>query len=551
MLLDEIVHKNFLEEMKLLENFRLDYLAGHPGLPLDRDDPDVRRLIEAMAFFSARSRLAAVSNVVALQLRIFQQFYSYLLAPLPAMGILRAMPKGQFVEPTLLPKGAELSVSPGSGGLGLFRTTRDLRILPISLGELTMLLSPDKGYRLLLRFNASFARNDEIDRLELHINHLNDYLASLRVFHALREHFAGCSVVFDAKADETTRGVPCDMTFGPPAEDEPDDETPHPLQKEQSFFHLPEQELCVSVLVPSPPRNWRRFTVMIDLDRNWPRALVLNRDVFHLFCVPIVNLRRSMAQPILCDGTKERYAIRHPKSDLGFEPHTILGVYEITKTGMKPIRAGIISGESGSYEIVRVPDRKGGMTQWLGLHLPRAFEKPVNIAVDGLWLQPWFSEAMAESRSIAPYSRNIGGVGWEFLGEPVAHIENDFLAGLESYMHLLTMTNKTVLGTDDVACLLQTLGSIRRGEFREMIRSLAGVRVEEVQGRNGNGKGMLKYVYYLHFREYEPAMRPLMEVLAAHVGNILDNWISEGEVELRIETSEEKDLRTVTGRAGI
>ncbi len=550
MLLDQSVQKDFLEELQTLEHFRIAYTAGRSGLHLDRDDPDVKRLIEAMAFFAVRSRLAAVSNVVASQLRIFQQLYSYLLAPLPSMGILRAGPKGQFVDPTVLPKGAEIAVSPVSGGMALFRTTRDLRILPIALHEFKMLLLPEKGYRVLLRFGASFARNDEIGRLELHIDHLNDYPASLRIFHCLQEHFTGCSVIFDAKADEMSRGVACELKFGPPADEEPDDETAHPMQKEQSFFHMPEQELCLNIEIPEPLRNWSAFTVMIDLDRNWPRALVLNRDLFHLFCVPIVNLRRSMAQPILCDGTQERYPIRHLNSELGFEPHTVLGVYEVAKSGMKPLKAGIVSGGEGSYEIMRIPDKKGAMKQWLALHYTETFNKPVTIAVDGLWLQPWFSEAMAGSRSIAPYSRNIAGVSWDFLGEPVPHIENDFLEGMESYMHLLTMTNKSELNTDDLACLLQTMGSIHRGEFREVTGDLASVRIEEVQGRGG-GKGMLKYVYYLRFREFDSAMRPLVEVFAAHVRNILDNWLSEGEVEVRVETSAETDRRLVAGRAGI
>jgi|GEM_PF-402402 len=552
MLLDESIYKGFLEEMKLLENFRMTYAAAHPGVPLDRDDPDVRRLIEALAFFAVRSRLAAVSNVVASQLRIFQQFYSYLLAPLPAMSILQARPTGQFVETVLFPKGSEIAISPAAGGNAFFRTTHDLRILPISLTGLRTLLLPNRGFRLVLQFNAPYSRNDEIGRLSLHVDHLNDFLASLRVFHALKEHFVRGSVVFDAKVDETTQGIPCDVTFGALAEDDdgPEDESPHPLQKERFFFHLPAQELYLNIQIPAPPRNWSGFTLCLDLNSNWPRSLVLNRDVFHLFSVPIVNLRRSMAQPVICDGTQQRYAIRHSEPELGFELHSILGVYEVRKTGMVPMRAGIISGGSGSYEIEQAPDRKGGTRQWLVLHFPEAFEKPRTIAMDALWLQPWFSEAIPQNRTIAPYSRNIVGVAWELPGDLVPHKENDFLEGMESYTHLLTLTNKAVLNSEDVACLLRTLGSIHRGEFQKILQALMGVRVEEVPQQHRNGKGMLKYVYFLRFREQDSVVRPLMETLAAHVGNILDTWISEGVIEVRLEIADEKEW-LATGRAGV
>ena len=58
---DEL-QKAFLEEMHALDNFRMAYAAEHPSTPLDRDDPDVRRLMEAMAFFTARTRIVGLRN---------------------------------------------------------------------------------------------------------------------------------------------------------------------------------------------------------------------------------------------------------------------------------------------------------------------------------------------------------------------------------------------------------------------------------------------------------------------------------------------------------
>ena len=45
------LYEAFLEEMHELEDFRISHATEHPGVPLDRDDPDVRRLVEALAFF--------------------------------------------------------------------------------------------------------------------------------------------------------------------------------------------------------------------------------------------------------------------------------------------------------------------------------------------------------------------------------------------------------------------------------------------------------------------------------------------------------------------
>jgi len=347
---DDNLYKLFLEHMHELENFRMSYAAMHPATPLDREDPDVRRLTEAMAYFAARTHMAGIRNIVDFRRRIFQQFFSYLLTPLPAMGMIRPKLTGQFGEPVSLPKGSEIAVSSETKGTAMFRTLHDLRILPISLVDLKMLLLPNRGFRVLLSLRAPYSRSDDIGQLRFHINHLDDYQASLRVLHGLKKHMRKASVVFDEKVSEDTRGTPCELSFGAPR-DMDEEEWPHPLQRERFFFHFPHQELFLTVQLPSQVRNWREFTIFFDLDSQWPRSMMLNQDVFQLFAVPIVNLNRAMAQPVASDGTRERYAIRHPEAEYKFHLHSVKGVYRVKDNSMVPMRAGILSGGSGSYEI--------------------------------------------------------------------------------------------------------------------------------------------------------------------------------------------------------
>jgi len=535
MQLDDKLYKAFLEEMQDLENFRVTYTAAHPFVPLDRDDPDVKRLVEAMAFFAARTHMAGIRNISASRRRIFQQFFPYLLPPKPAMAIMQARPTGQFVEPVFLPKGSEIAVSPQTGSTAIFRTLLDLSILPVSLTKGETLLLPDKGFRLSLRLQAAYPRNDTIGRLPFHINHLNDYQASLRVYHALKKHVRRASVVFNEEATETTQGTPCEMFFGQPQSGE-DEEYSHPLQKEQLFFHFPQQDLYLNVQVPSPPRNWNQFTILLDLDAKWPRNLRLNQEVFHLFTVPMVNLKRAMAQPLVCDGTQERYPIRYPDLEKGFELHSVLGVYRIEKHALVPIRAGIIAGASGSYEIEQALGDRGKNRQWLTLHLPQAFQKSQTIAVEALWMQPRFSETISQKLQAAPYSRKIVGLDWELEGGIIPHADNKGQDEADDFLHLITLKNKSILSVDDLIALLQTLGGLHQGSFNRIVDLVANVRVEEVQkGTMAGGGGMLKLVYYLQLREFDPGLLPLVETFIVHVGRILDAWISEATVEVRLE----------------
>jgi type VI secretion system protein ImpG len=536
MRVDEELYEAFLQEMHTLENFRMMYASVHPSVPLERDDPDVKRLIEAMAFFSARTRLAGVKEVTRLNRRIFRQFFSFLLTPLPAMGILQAKPTGQLAEAVQLQRNSEIAVTASNGKVALFRTCQDLRILPLELTSVKTVLLPERGFRLILQCSAPYPRNDEVGTLSLHINHLNDYLASLRILHTVREHFTAGRVFFGEDLEDSSAGKTCKVQFGPfpVEEDSQNEESPHPLEIERLFFHYPQQELYVHVEVPQQPRNWQRFSIALDLDADWPRTMLFNRDVFHLFTVPMMNLKRSMAQSIRCEGTLEAYPIRHGQSEYDFAIHSVLGVYEVQKDSMVPLKAGVLSGESGAYEVEESHEDGRVKRSRLLLHFPEAFGATRSIAVDGLWLQPWFSEFVLQWRSVAPYRRQLMGVKWDILGELRPHEENHFLKDTEGFMYLFTLTNKTSLQRDDLLGLINTLGSAQQGPFQRACQSLADVKVQAAPQR-GHGEGLLRYVYTLGFKSSDQALDGLFDSFRCHIGKVLDTWIADAAVEVRLE----------------
>lgn len=531
MKIDEGLYKTFLEEMNALENFRIAYASMHPGIPLDREDPDVRRLIEALAFFSARSRLAGSRNISATSRRVFQQFFPHLLAPLPSMAILQALPSRQFVEPVFFPKGSEIVISPGSGGAAIFRTICDFHIFPITLTKFSMLLQ-EGGFRIALRLSASFTRSDEIDRLSFFINHLNNYESSQMVFFNLKRHLKRASVIFNEKATEESSGTPCDISYGMPSDEE---ELSYPLQKERMFFHFPWQETFMNVQIPRTSQNWIDFTILLDLGPGWPRKLVLNKDVFQLFAVPVVNLRQAMAQPVICDGTQERYTIRHPDIDYGFEVHSINGVYEVTKEGMLFVKPGILSGSAPSYETEELKDSQGRRLHCLHLHFPQAFEKQRTIATEALWFQPWFTEQISERLTAIPYNRRTVGLKWDLLVNPVPHEENHFQDSIEGFLHFLTLTNRETLGRDDLMDILQVMGIMRQKQFQALCELLVDVRIEKSPLQDTQFTGIMKHKYILRFQEYDPSREPLMEVFLTQVESILDAWIAGAKVEVKKE----------------
>jgi len=245
-----------------------------------------------------------------------------------------------------------------------------------------------------------------------------------------------------------------------------------------------------------------------------------------------------MAQPVSSDGTRERYAIRHPEPEYKFHLHSVKGVYRVKDNSMVPMRAGILSGGSGSYEIEESVDSAGIRRNWLALHFPEAFQEAQTIAIDALWLQPWFSEALGERLQAETFGRNIVGLNWELVGNIVPHAVNTFQAEMEGFLHLLTLRNKSALNLDDLQGMLQTLGSVHQGQYKRAYDLLTEVKVVEAPLNKSGTPGMVKLVYHLHFRDFDASLMALVETFAAHVKNILDSWISEATVEVKVVVPE-------------
>ena len=185
-------------------------------VPLDREDPHVRRLIESMAFFSVQTRLATQHNLRSTWLRLFSAFFDFLLQPLPAVALVQALPAEKMTETVVLSRGTELRLAPAHGVAGSFRTQRHLRILPISMAGTEVVRLADGRCRLILRFESSFPRRDPVGLFSLHVRHLDEYRPSLAVFHALRKQLTQVGVVYDAQADENSQALPCEFSFDTP-----------------------------------------------------------------------------------------------------------------------------------------------------------------------------------------------------------------------------------------------------------------------------------------------------------------------------------------------
>ncbi len=539
MSVDNTQYRAFLEELNDLAEFRLNYSLDNPSSGLEGDDPDVKRIIEALAFFGARTQIASLRSLDSSSKRLYQQFFSYLLTPLAAMAMAEAQPTGHLTEVLDIPVGTELSLQPDRGGRVMFCTTRALRILPMSLASVKQDLGSEKASRLLLTFQANYPLNEQPETVSLYVNYLNDLISSLKVWNFLKSSLSSAKVQF-GEYDPDVAGANCDFNLGIPEVDMATDEWHHPLESERYYFHFPQQELYLDLKLPNAPRNWRQFTVILDFDKPWPRALRLNRNVFHLFTVPVVNNQRIQAQPITCDGSQERYAIRHPEPQFGYMLQKVLGVYEASDQGMLPLRLGILAGGNGSYEIEQgAMQEGGGYLYWLIPHYPAAFEQSRILLIDALWQQPWYDQILQNPYTIHAFRRQMQGIQWDLLDDAIAHTENNQLDNISRYIHLLTLMHHTCLDGQNVSDILLALGSVSSGHFQKIYNSLLKVRLEEEPYGDSN---KTRQIYHLQFKPLLDDSTELIEPFVRHVGRVLDLWLTDAMVETRWEIEDENNM---------
>lgn len=544
--MDEELEQIFLDELAALDRMRITYSGTYPNTPLSRDDPDVRRLLEGLAMFTARTRVAGERALHKNVLRIFRQHFAHLLGPAPAMGMVRAKPTSRFVDPAVLPADSEiLFVEPGERGgndrIFRFRTLGDLRILPLELVSLTPRPLADKGWRFIFQFRwtTGYAMKMDVGDLHLHINHLDDLASSLTISHALETYKRGSCIVFDQMASEDTEGTPCTITFGAPKRRDSLRRGEHPFRDIRNVLRFPGQQLYMNIHGITLPKAVETFSVCLDVKPGFPVELRPMQDGFELFAIPIINERLDMADPIEHDGTKERYPVLHPDVTAKFVPIDIFGVYRITDKGLDPIEPAVIStrpkssGDSNpvrpTYDVTYEGINQRRMA-FVSAAIQNAFLKPVDLAVEATWHQPAVDTLSLDNIRVAPATRHFSGLEWSHSGPLCPHIESEIQEDDQELLELLSIKHQRALQKEHVQCLLRAVGAGRGSTYEKFMNAMLDLEVErKPAAKSATG---FKYVYKFKFGELGPTEIPKFEVYCHRLYDLIAAWCSEHVVEL-------------------
>jgi type VI secretion system protein ImpG len=523
-------YRAYLEQLQALAEFRHTHRERHPGAPIDDEDPAVSRIVEALAFFSVGTQLAAQNNMRASLERLLSGYFDFLLSPMPAIGMLQLTNTERLIDASTLPEGLELALTTPDGGVGAFRTLHELSIVPARL-ERTEVLVLEDGFRLLVGLRAQYPVRGLTGPLALQVHYLDRYAASLRLLHHLRRHLKGVSAFFDERPSDGRRGAACEVGFGAGAGSATI--CSNPLERLRLLLHYPELELAVQVGVPQSPRPWTRLTLAFDLDSKWPDSRAGATDPFVLHAVPILNLRRAPAAAIRCDGLRSSHPLVPNEKERDFELCSIAGVYELMqeRDGLVPIAPSGLPGTQEGYEVERV-HTPSGIKYRLILRLKGAFAEPRRVVVEADWHQPWFGARAVGAIKVLLADRHVEGLQLKLLGAIRPHADSPLAQLSSALLELLAMRMKPTLTREELIALLRLLGVGDDSPFSPL---LGRIRELTVDSSPDIGALSARYRYRLRLDPIAPTDEALTWTLVARIRELLDAWSGGGVVAVEVD----------------
>jgi type VI secretion system protein ImpG len=542
--------EDYQRELEMLETFRERYRHLYPFAGLDRDDPDVQRLLEALAFFTARTRRAGDHALAGYERRALEQVFPHLCTPLPSMALLTVEGAERMVESRTLPAGTEVEVSARAEGRArpdetvsiLYRTARELVVRPFDLDRSRIELSRlgDDGWELVVPIRSATPRVEAVGAVELSIDPHGDLLAALRLHHALARHIEDVRYSFPGTRQAERRARHVGFAPGPSEADA----FAGPLERFRELLHFPLGALVVRVPVDQTPAEWQRLELRFRLGPTWPRELGVPPGAFLLHAAPLVNLRRELADPAPLDGTKARILVAHPEPALELRPRELLGVYRSSASGLTPLLPEALAAGDADWYAVETSGRHTGRQVWLDVHAPDAFEARAAVVVDAEWYQPGAGRLLRGPLQARLTARHLEGPRWRVVTPVEDAAESPRAGRRERLGRLLALAGQSDLDGSGLAFLLEMLGAADRELFQRVARAIAGVTIDRQP--DATCPSGIRTTLEVQLRRLPLALVPAADLILSRLPALLAAWSGDDPpvVRVRLEGDEEDIVTT-------
>ena len=319
--------KYYQDELAYLRELGQEYAAKYPAIaPMLAGrgaDPDVERLLEGVAFLTARIRQKLDDELPELITSVATLLFPQLTRPVPGTGILELTPLPNVLrEVRRVPRGTEFESVPVEGTSCRFSSTTDCEVVPLTITDARFLQvsATEQHLRVELSMGAGGALDQGLpERLRLHLSGEDRLTLTLLLW--LLEHTRDVRLVASklGSSDEkfVSLGKKALVPFGY-AEDEallPLGNSVFPgFRLLLEYNTLPAKFAFVEITGMRRTLELEttegRFALVFVFERAFPLTPQLPPDTLKLNCVPIVNVFKTTAEPIRLQSERERFLVR-------------------------------------------------------------------------------------------------------------------------------------------------------------------------------------------------------------------------------------------------
>ena len=394
------IHRNYLAQLQGLEQFRQQYQSAFSTASLERDDPELKRLTEAIAYCTANAEHSAHEALHTHEQSLVEQIHPYMVSPLPAKTILQVNASAKMKESYFIEAGTTFDVQSQNPATAIFKTCMPLRILPLQYSNFEQAPQGMNRVALSLRFDAFVPMSQAPGEVPIYLNVYNDINSTLALYRMLKHPDVTTKLYFDGQE----QAMPAQLVFRQPQFAE----GMHPIETSRNRMHFPYAQFFVYLKLDKAPTHWRSFTVQINVKKS-PNQQPLSQDCFRPFCTPMINLQQSAAQTIWCDGTQSQYPLIASDLDADLAVHSVLGVYQQLDEQKLPVLNAILGNADNTYTLSHSAKHRFS----LGLRIKESFAKPRNVTVMARWHQPAFSQQLWQKLKVVPFQIDIPGADWQ------------------------------------------------------------------------------------------------------------------------------------------
>ncbi len=345
----------FEQEILFIRDGAIRFSERHPGaaryLGIRKDsidDPEVSRLIESVALLNARLQQRLDGTFPELTTGLLALLFPHFLRPVPSYTLLDFSISNKATAVHCIPAHTEFEIKDEEGGSAVFRSTKSVDLLPITIDSLDIVFAPFEQAKPLGAEKAVAmialtikTTNAGIDMSHFSLDHLPFHLSGdphlvLRLLDLLFLNTSQMCVLVDGVRHHLGRDALHSCGF-----EDDDFLLPYQAQSFQGFKLLTEflmfserfHRFSVDFTSVSQYLNKDQFTLQFFVNElTLDLARLINKSLFSLFCVPLINLYPHTSEPIKIDFLKSQYPLTLDASTYRtFDLYCIDEVLDITQ----------------------------------------------------------------------------------------------------------------------------------------------------------------------------------------------------------------------------